>query len=64
MIPPPIDPTTGLCAEFSYSDYVALWRFCLDAVHRRKARRLSRRVRRLTDAELSEIGLVRSSPWR
>ena len=64
MIPSPIDPTTGLCAEFSFADYVALWRGCRDALRRRKARRLSRRVRKLSDAELSEMGLVRSSPWR
>jgi uncharacterized protein YjiS (DUF1127 family) len=64
MIPPPIDPATGQPAQFTYEDYVAIWRSCRAWVRHRKNRRLARQMRALTDAELSEIGFLRSNPWR
>ena len=55
----PIDPNTGLPAEVSFQDVEAVWRAVRDWMFRRRAAKLGRKLHRLSDAQLRELGLAR-----
>jgi uncharacterized protein YjiS (DUF1127 family) len=55
----PIDPATGQPAEVSFEDVVMVWKATRDWMSRRRAAKLGRRLHRLSDAQLRELGFER-----
>jgi uncharacterized protein YjiS (DUF1127 family) len=58
----PLDPVTGQPAEVSFSDVVTVWKAARGWMSRRRAAKLGRQLRRLSDAQLRELGFLRL-PW-
>jgi uncharacterized protein YjiS (DUF1127 family) len=55
----PIDPNTGLPDEASFEDFETVWKAVRDWMFRRRAAKLGRKLHRLSDAQLRELGLAR-----
>jgi len=55
----PIDPNTGMPAEVSFEDAATIWKAVRDWTSRRRAVKLGRKLHRLSDAQLQELGLAR-----
>jgi uncharacterized protein YjiS (DUF1127 family) len=55
----PVDPTTGEPAEISFEAFAAAWKAGREWMAQRRAERLAKRLRRLSDAELHDIGFSR-----
>jgi uncharacterized protein YjiS (DUF1127 family) len=54
----PIDPNTGLPAEVSFADVEMVWKAVRDWMSHRRAAKLGRKLHRLSDAQLQELGLA------
>ena len=55
----PIDPITGQPGQMSFDDIRVVWKATRDWMSRRRAARLGRRLHRLSDGQLRELGVAR-----